>query len=99
MLFLFRAAFWIAVVAAFAPAGLAGFQVTERDDASIESVLAAGQDIMAFCADMPAICDAGREATVLLGGMADATTEGVNHWLETREEAEPRQTVLADSGA
>ena len=98
MMFLFRAAFWIVVVAAFAPAGLTGFAGSDSDTQSIERVIATGQDVMQLCADMPSLCEAGREATVLIGGMADATAEGVNHWLETRAD-QPEQTLLADSGA
>ena len=97
MMFLFRAAFWIAVVAAFAPAALTGAQAHEGDDRSLEQVIAAGQDVMQFCADMPAVCEAGREAGVLLGGLTDATAEGVNRWLEAQAEAGSEHD--AESGA
>lgn len=89
MMFLFRAAFWIAVVAAFAPAALTGTQAQGGDEASLEQMIAAGQDVMQFCADMPAVCEAGREAGILIGGLGDATTEGVNRWLEAQAEATP----------
>lgn len=98
MMFLFRAAFWIAVVAAFAPAALTGAQAQSGDDRSIEQMLAAGQDVMQLCIDMPAVCEAGREAGVLIGGLTDATADGVNRWLETRDE-ETTRTAALDTGA
>lgn len=91
MMFLFRAAFWIAVVAAFAPAALTGAQAQDGGEASLEQMIAAGQDVMQFCIDMPAVCEAGREAGVLIGGLSDATTEGVNRWLEAQSQTSAEQ--------
>lgn len=88
MMFLFRAAFWIAVVAAFAPAGLTGAQAQGGEDVSLERIVATGQEVMQICIDMPAVCEAGREAGVLLGGLTDATADGVNRWLEAQAETE-----------
>lgn len=84
MMFVFRAAFWIAVVSAFAPSALLG-----PGDANADTVLAEtramGEQVSEFCDQAGAVCEAGVEAGDFLSLLADVTAVRVNRWLEERD--------------
>ncbi|WP_421785986.1 hypothetical protein [Hyphobacterium sp.] len=82
--FLFRAAFWIAVVAAFAPVGLVSSDGMETPD-EISQVIAQGQRLQQVCADLPALCDMAGEAGGLVSIATDETLSRVENWLDERE--------------
>ncbi|MEE2567349.1 hypothetical protein [Hyphobacterium marinum] len=86
MMFVFRAAFWIAVVSAFAPSALLG-----HGEANADAVVADAQDmtrqVTEFCDQAGAICEAGAEAGDFLDILADVAAVRVNRWLEEREAA------------
>tara|TARA_R110002072_G_C7764404_1_gene518625 strand:+ start:469 stop:747 length:279 start_codon:yes stop_codon:yes gene_type:complete len=84
MMFVFRAAFWIAVVSAFAPAALLGSSAADTDHA-MEQATAVTAQVTEFCDQAGPVCEAGSEAGDFLGILADVTSVRVNRWLAERE--------------
>ena len=84
MMFVFRAAFWIAIVSAFAPSALMGSDNTDLDF-SIEQAVAMTEQVSEFCDSAGAVCEAGEEAGDLLNVIADVSAVRLNRWLEERE--------------
>lgn len=84
--FVFRAAFWIAVVAAFAPVSLFSSEGMEASD-EISSLIAQGQRVNEVCTELPALCDMAGEAGGLVSIAADETMTRVETWLDEREAA------------
>jgi hypothetical protein len=84
MMFVFRAAFWIAIVSAFAPSALMGSDNTDLDF-SMEQAVAMTEQVSEFCDSAGAVCEAGEEAGDLLNIIADVSAVRLNRWLEERE--------------
>ncbi|WP_420431547.1 hypothetical protein [Hyphobacterium sp.] len=82
--FVFRAAFWIAVVAAFAPVSVFSSDGMEAPD-EISDMIAQGQRLHEVCTDLPALCDMAGEAGGLISIATDETLSRVENWLDERE--------------
>jgi len=95
MMFVFRAAFWIAVVSAFAPSALLGSNTADFD-ISLERASAVTAQVSELCQQASAVCEAGEEAGDLLNIIADVSAVRLNRWLETRE-ATRQAELQADS--
>lgn len=92
MMFVFRAAFWIAVVSAFAPSALLGSSAADTDSALDQARVVTAQ-VTEFCDQAGPVCEAGSEAGDFLGILADVTSVRVNRWLAERE----AETVRTES--
>lgn len=94
MMFLLRAAFWMAVVSFFVPQDFAGEMMDLPFDTA-ETRIDATAKVSEWCVDNEVICEAGSEAARLgtfLGGMA---MDRIGDAIETHQD---RQTV-ANSGS
>ncbi len=84
--FAFRAIFWIAVVAAFAPASVISTDgVTAPDE--LTELVAQSQRLQQVCSDLPALCDLAGEAGGLAAIAANESLSRVETWLQEREAA------------
>ena len=70
MMFLLRAALWLAVVSVFVPRDFAGEAFALPQNLA-ETRIDAGEPVSAWCEDNAALCDAGREAARLGGFLTD----------------------------
>lgn len=84
MMFLFRAALWMAVVSVFVPQDFAG-EMFELPDSVAETRIDAGQGVNAWCESNAAICDAGHEAARLGGYLSEAAIDRIALALQDRE--------------
>jgi non-canonical (house-cleaning) NTP pyrophosphatase len=82
--FAFRAIFWMAVVAAFAPASVFSTDDVRAPD-ELTDLIAQGQRLQQVCADLPALCDLADEAGGLAAIAANESLSRVENWLEERE--------------
>lgn len=89
MMFLLRAAFWVAVVSFFVPQDFAG-EAMDLPFNTAETRIDASAKVSEWCVDNEVICEAGSEAARLgtfLGGMA---MDRIGDAIETHQE---RQTA------
>lgn len=84
--FAFRAIFWIAIVAAFAPASVFSSEGVSAPD-KLTSLIARGQRVHQVCSDLPALCDLANEAGGLAAIAANESVSRVENWLDEREAA------------
>lgn len=82
--FAFRAIFWMAIVAAFAPASVFSAEgVTAPDE--LTDLIAQSQRLQQVCSDLPALCDLADEAGGLAAIAANESLSRVEIWLEERQ--------------
>jgi hypothetical protein len=86
MMFLIRAALWLAVVSVFVPRDFAGETFALPENLT-EARIDAGEPVSDWCADNAAICDAGREAARLGGFLTDMAATRIEAALDEREAA------------
>lgn len=84
MMFLIRAALWLAVVSVFVPRDFAGETVVLPENLT-EARIDAGQPVGAWCSENAALCDAGREAARLGGFLTDMAATRIEAALDERE--------------
>jgi non-canonical (house-cleaning) NTP pyrophosphatase len=84
--FAFRAIFWIAIVAAFAPASVFSSEGVSAPD-ELTELIAQGQRVHQVCSDLPALCDLATEAGGLAAIAANESVSRVENWLDEREAA------------
>jgi len=82
--FAFRAIFWIAIVAAFAPASVFSSEGMSAPD-ELTELVAQSQRIQQVCSDLPALCDLADEAGGLAAIAANESLSRVENWLDERE--------------
>ena len=82
--FAFRAIFWIAIVAAFAPASVFSSEGMSAPD-ELTELVAQSQRIQQVCSDHPALCDLADEAGGLAAIAANESLSRVENWLDERE--------------
>ena len=87
MMFLLRAAFWLAIVSVFVPRDFAGESMDLPFDVA-ETRIDAGAQVGEWCEDREAICEAGEEAFRLGGFLADMAVERIETAIEDHQESE-----------
>ena len=85
MMFLLRAAFWLAIVSFFVPRDFAGDAIPLPAMQDEPALVDAGQALTDWCEEREAICEAGEEAVRLGGFLADFAAERVEAALEERD--------------
>jgi len=86
MMFVIRAAFWLAIVSVFVPADFAGAQIDmpfEINEATTIDLNADG-----WCADNAEICRAGEEALEFGGFLADIAVDRIDAAIEAHNAQE-----------
>lgn len=84
MMFLIRAALWLAVVSVFVPRDFAG-EAFDLPENVTETRIDAGQPVSDWCLENAALCDAGREAARLGGFLTDMAATRIEAALDERE--------------
>jgi len=84
MMFLIRAALWLAVVSVFVPRDFAG-EAFDLPENVTEARIDAGQPVSDWCLENAAVCDAGREAARLGGFLTDMAATRIEAALDERE--------------
>ena len=84
MMFVIRAAFWMAIVSVFVPKDFAG-DVFELPQTVAETRIDAGAGVNAWCADNAELCDAGEEAARLGGFLSEAAIDRIALAIEERD--------------
>jgi non-canonical (house-cleaning) NTP pyrophosphatase len=87
MSFALRAIFWIAIVAAFAPASVFSSDGMEAPD-GIAAAIENGQRLQRVCSDLPELCELAGEAGGLATIAANESMTRIESWLAEREAAE-----------
>lgn len=85
MMFLIRAAFWLAIVSVFVPRDFAGDAFDLPLDLA-ETRLDAAKPVGEWCENNTAICEAGREAARLGGYLTEVAAARIDAALDEREE-------------
>ncbi|WP_300541391.1 hypothetical protein [Maricaulis sp.] len=85
MMFLIRAAFWLAIVSVFVPRDFAGEAFDLPFDLA-QTRIDAAEPVDGWCKDNAAICEAGREAVRLGGFLTDMAANRIEAALDEREE-------------
>lgn len=85
MMFLLRAAFWLAIVSAFVPRDFAG-EAMDLPFELAETQIDAGAQVGEWCEDQEAICEAGEEALRLGGFLADVAVDRIEAAIEDHQE-------------
>lgn len=88
--FVLRAVFWVAIVAAFAPASIFSTETVTAPD-ELTELIEQGQRLQRVCSDLPALCDLADEAGGLAAIAANESLSRVENWIEER------QTSAADA--
>lgn len=86
MMFVLRAAFWLAIVSVFVPRDFAG-DVFDLPQNLAETRVDAAKPVSAWCEDNAALCDAGREAARLGGFLTDFAAARIEAALDDPETA------------
>ncbi|MHA6289222.1 hypothetical protein [Maricaulis sp. CAU 1757] len=76
MMFLIRAAFWMAIVSVFVPKDFAG-DAFEMPMNLAETRIDAGAGVNDWCADNEALCEAGEEAARLGGFLSEVAVDRI----------------------
>lgn len=92
MVFILRAAFWIAVVAAFVPAGFSAPQdgAFARETTALlaapvnDGARSAQSEAAQFCETRPEACEVGGRFAAFAGLVADIAGHQAQDWLETQ---------------
>lgn len=84
MMFLIRAAFWLAIVSVFVPRDFAGDALDLPFDLA-ETRIDAAQPVSDWCENNAALCEAGREAARLGGYLGEVAAARIDAALEDRE--------------
>ncbi|MCR9266663.1 MAG: hypothetical protein NXI03_03760 [Alphaproteobacteria bacterium] len=90
MMFLIRAAFWLAVVSVFVPSDFAGDAFSMPVSLS-ETRIDAEKPVNEWCENNSALCDAGREAMRFGGFLTEMATDRIETAL-LAEEAAPAKS-------
>lgn len=84
MMFLIRAALWLAIVSVFVPSDFAG-ETFDLPANLTEARIDAGEPVSEWCRSNSALCDAGREAARLGGFLTDMAATRIEAALDERE--------------
>ncbi|MAK65333.1 MAG: hypothetical protein CMF75_11435 [Maricaulis sp.] len=86
MMFLIRAAFWLAVVSVFVPSDFAG-NAFDMPMSISETQIDAAKPVNEWCESNAAICEAGREAVRFGGFLTEMATDRIETALLAQDAA------------
>ncbi|WP_291842213.1 hypothetical protein [Maricaulis sp.] len=95
MMFLLRAAFWLAVVSFFVPQDFAG-EAMDLPFNTAETRIDASSKVSEWCAENEVICEAGSEAARLGSFLGEMAMSRIGDAIEERQE---RQTAASPAAA
>ena len=87
MMFLLRAAFWLAIVSVFVPREFAGEAMELPVDFQTAQIDAA-EPVSEWCSENETLCEAGEEAARLGGFLADMAITRIEAVIEENRESE-----------
>ena len=87
MMFLIRAAFWLAIVSVFVPRDFAGDALDISFDTAANAQVDVAAPVSDWCRDNAAICEAGEEAARFGGYLTEMAVARIDAAIDAREAA------------